>query len=343
MFCAALPLAAAIVRGPPILRYGSAAIDTRGAPSLIAPSSVASALEGTDSALDSMDLAALALDGSFRPTRGPDGRLEPVLTLPGDSLETTPPMGAVTVSSTAATLGVVALAFVRSGSPLPPLLGVAAGALLGELFSGAFHWATDNYGRLETPVVGFACAAFQGHHLAPWTISHRSVFNNVYKIAGATLPLLGLGLALLPPSGAACVAVMFYLQLVAQEFHRWRAAARSKPPRSRGRARHALTLRSRSHTPPSKLPEWKRRLQRAGVAAIYTCQCWTHTEVRQQLPGTGTDVLLLVAITQLFGQGQHLGVVTRFATQQAPDDKLFISLQNIAKPCRLSATAPAVN
>ena len=266
MFCAALPLAAAIVRGPPILRYGSAAIDTRGAPSLIAPSSVASALEGTDSALDSMDLAALALDGSFRPTRGPDGRLEPVLTLPGDSLETTPPMGAVTVSSTAATLGVVALAFVRSGSPLPPLLGVAAGALLGELFSGAFHWATDNYGRLETPVVGFACAAFQGHHLAPWTISHRSVFNNVYKIAGATLPLLGLGLALLPPSGAACVAVMFYLQLVAQEFHRWRAAARSKTPRSRGRARHALTLRSRSHTPPSKLPEWKRRLQRAGVA-----------------------------------------------------------------------------
>mmetsp|Transcript_3535 Transcript_3535/g.11852 ORF Transcript_3535/g.11852 Transcript_3535/m.11852 type:complete len:327 (-) Transcript_3535:144-1124(-) len=242
MLCAALPLAAAIVRGPPILRYGSAAIDTRGAPSLIAPSSVASALEGTDSALDSMDLAALALDGSFRPTRGPDGRLEPVLTLPGDSLETTPPMGAVTVSSTAATLGVVALAFVRSGSPLPPLLGVAAGALLGELFSGAFHWATDNYGRLETPVVGFACAAFQGHHLAPWTISHRSVFNNVYKIAGATLPLLGLGLALLPPSGAACVAVMFYLQLIAQEFHRW------------------------SHTPPSKLPEWKRRLQRAGVA-----------------------------------------------------------------------------
>mmetsp|Transcript_2065 Transcript_2065/g.6199 ORF Transcript_2065/g.6199 Transcript_2065/m.6199 type:complete len:323 (+) Transcript_2065:45-1013(+) len=242
MLCAALPLAAAIVRGPPILRYGPAAIDSRGAPSLIAPSSVASALDGTDSALDSMDLAALALDGSFRPTRGPDGRLEPVLTLPGDSLETTPLMGAVTVSSTAATLGVVALAFVRSGSPLPPLLGVAAGALLGELFSGAFHWATDNYGRLETPVVGFACAAFQGHHLAPWTISHRSVFNNVYKIAGATLPLLGLGLALLPPSGAACVAVMFYLQLVAQEFHRW------------------------SHTPPSKLPEWKRRLQRAGVA-----------------------------------------------------------------------------
>ena len=66
--------------------------------------------------------------------------------------------------------------------------------MAGELFSGTFHWATDNYGRLETPVVGFACAAFQGHHLAPWTISHRSFPNNVYKIAAATLPLFLLGL-----------------------------------------------------------------------------------------------------------------------------------------------------
>ena len=38
-------------------------------------------------------------------------------------------------------------------------------------------------------VVGFACAAFQGHHLAPWTISHRTAPNNVFKIAAATLPL----------------------------------------------------------------------------------------------------------------------------------------------------------
>jgi hypothetical protein len=206
----------------------------------------AAAAASMDSALDAMDLAALDLDDGgekiWRPKRGPDGRLEPVLTLPGDSLETTRPMGVITVTSTAAVLGVVAHAFASSSNPLWPLLSVMLGALLGEMFSGAFHWATDNYGSLQTPVVGFACAAFQGHHLAPWTISHRSVFNNVYKIAGATLPLLGLGLALLPPCGAACVGVMFYLQLVAQEFHRW------------------------SHTPPSKLPEWKRRLQRAGVA-----------------------------------------------------------------------------
>jgi hypothetical protein len=206
----------------------------------------AAAAASMDSALDAMDLAALDLDDGgekiWRPKRGPDGRLEPVLTLPGDSLETTRPMGVITVTSTAAVLGVVAHAFASSSNPLWPLLSVMLGALLGEMFSGAFHWATDNYGSLQTPVVGFACAAFQGHHLAPWTISHRSVWNNVHKIATATLPLILAALVLLPPSGAALVATLFYSQALAQEFHRW------------------------THTPPSTLAPWQRQLQRAGLA-----------------------------------------------------------------------------
>ena len=100
--------------------------------------------------------------------------------------------------------------------------------------------ATD--GRLETPVVGFACAAFQGHHLAPWTISHRSFPNNVYKIGAAASALMLAAVLLLPPSGAAFVGVLFYSQLLAQEFHRW------------------------SHTPPKMLPQWKRTLQSLGLA-----------------------------------------------------------------------------
>lgn len=97
-------------------------------------------------------------------------------------------------------------------------------------------------GRLETPVVGFACAAFQGHHLAPWTISHRTVANNVYKIGVATIPLISAAALLLPPSGAAFVAAMLYCQLCAQEFHRW------------------------THTPPKMLAPWQRRLQQIGIA-----------------------------------------------------------------------------
>ena len=206
------------------------------------------AVDALASDVDGMDEMALKLveasdDASkFRPTRGADGRLEPVLTLPGDTLETTPFMGYVTAASTILTLMVVVRAFVMSTSALWPILGVAMGGFLGELFSGCFHWATDNYGSLKTPVVGFACAAFQGHHLAPWTISHRTFPNNVYKIASATIPLIAAVICLLPPIGAATVAVMFYLQLVAQEFHRW------------------------THTPPSLLPAWKKRLQRAGLA-----------------------------------------------------------------------------
>ena len=82
-----------------------------------------------------MDLAAADLDGgaTFRPRRGADGRLLPVLTLPGDSLETTRLMGALTAASTVATLGVVAWAFASSSSPVWPLLSVALGMLLGEL------------------------------------------------------------------------------------------------------------------------------------------------------------------------------------------------------------------
>jgi len=193
----------------------------------------------------SIDEAAIKLDNqdeSFRPTRGADGRLAPVLTLPGDTLETNNLMIGITAASTLLAIGVVVRAFLLSALPVAPLCAVAFGGIAGELFSGTFHWATDNYGRLETPVVGFACAAFQGHHLAPWTISHRSFPNNVYKIAAATLPLFLLGLALLPPAGAAFVATLFYSQVLAQEFHRW------------------------SHTPPGLLAPWQRALQSAGVA-----------------------------------------------------------------------------
>jgi len=217
----------------------------------------AAAVASTEAALvQSVDEDALVLAGTDaahgRPRRGQDGRLLPMLTLPGDTLQTTWSMVAVTASSTLLTVAAIVRAFVASQSFLTPLLGVCLGAVAGELFSGVFHWATDNYGRLETPVVGFACAAFQGHHLAPWTISHRSVWNNVHKIAAATHPLILMALALLPPAGAAFTAVMLYSQVMAQEFHRW------------------------SHTTPSMLAPWQRWLQRAGIALPFREHCAHH-------------------------------------------------------------------
>ena len=202
-----------------------------------------------------MDATAITLEGApVRPQRGPDGRLLPVLTLPGDTLDDTQPMAGLTAASTVLAVGVIGRAFAASGG-VPALVGVALGGVAGELFSGTFHWATDNYGRLETPVVGFACAAFQGHHLAPWTISHRSFPNNVYKIAAATLPLFLLGLALLPPAGAAFVATLFYSQVLAQEFHRWshtpaNLLAPWQRPRQAGGGAQARKVRDGHHRPP---------------------------------------------------------------------------------------------
>ena len=45
-------------------------------------------------------------DESFRPTRGADGRLAPVLTLPGDTLETNNLMIGITAASTLLAIGV---------------------------------------------------------------------------------------------------------------------------------------------------------------------------------------------------------------------------------------------
>ena len=69
---------------------------------------------------------------------------------------------------------------------------VMLSVVLGDLGTGVFHWSVDNYGSLQTPIVGSVCAAFQGHHETPWTITFRSFANNVYKIAYGTIPVLAL-------------------------------------------------------------------------------------------------------------------------------------------------------
>lgn len=192
---------------------------------------------------------ALSAAAVAAPRRGRRA-LQPVLTLPGDTLEVTPLMLALTAAATAVSAGVVAMSVSRS--PAGACFGVIGGVVAAELFSGCFHWATDNYGSLQTPVVGSACAAFQGHHLAPWTIASRPFVNNVYKIARAALVLVCVAAASLPPAGAAFATTMFYGQLLAQDFHRW------------------------SHTPASSLAPWQRWLQRCGFALSTAEHCRHH-------------------------------------------------------------------
>ena len=109
--------------------------------------------------------------------------------LPGDTIEALPQHFAVVSCTTLA----AAAGCAHAAAPLSALstaVSVAVGLTLADLFSGVFHWATDNYGNLDTPVFGQACAAFQGHHSAPWTITYRPTANNVHKIAAAALPAI---------------------------------------------------------------------------------------------------------------------------------------------------------
>ena len=178
--------------------------------------------------------------GARRVALGAYAAPAPELALPGDTLETLPGHVAAAGGCAALTLACVA----RDASMLPAgaaAASLAFGLLAAELFSGVFHWATDNYGSLETPVFGPACAAFQGHHGAPWTITYRSTANNVHKIARAVAPLVCLS-QLLPPFLALAASVMFFGQVCAQEAHKW------------------------SHVPPSEQPGAVQFLQTRGLA-----------------------------------------------------------------------------
>jgi hypothetical protein len=121
----------------------------------------------------------------------------PVFAIPGDSVEET--FSQRTAFSahwllTASNLAIALAHYHFTGLSSMALFAsvVAASVVVGDFATGVFHWATDNYGNINTPVFGTVCAAFQGHHITPYTITFRSFVNNVYKICYATVPVLAL-------------------------------------------------------------------------------------------------------------------------------------------------------
>jgi len=70
--------------------------------------------------------------------------------------------------------------------------------------------------------VGTVCAAFQGHHVTPWTITFRGFANNVYKICYGTVPaLLLLTASPLGPLSRMFFAFFVTWWMVSQELHKW--------------------------------------------------------------------------------------------------------------------------
>lgn len=163
----------------------------------------------------------------------------PVLELPGDTIQELPSHKIIVLGTTA----IAATNAAHAAAQLPQFdiacLFVVA-LIFADFLTGIFHWATDNYGSLETPLVGTACAAFQGHHRHPYTIVHRSFCNNVFKIGKIVAPLIALSF-LLHPAPSFFLTVTLYCQMLSQEFHKF------------------------SHMPPSRHPPFISMLQNANL------------------------------------------------------------------------------
>lgn len=155
---------------------------------------------------------------------------KPVISIPGDSTETTPYQQAVvavhffiTSLNLANAMGLFDTS--SSADVLNPITALVIGAfsvVLGDLGTGIFHWSVDNYGSLETPLFGSVCAAFQGHHETPWTITFRGFANNVYKICYGTIPALSAVLAVHPAAGTQLFFTLFInWWMLSQEFHKY--------------------------------------------------------------------------------------------------------------------------
>jgi palmitoyl-[glycerolipid] 3-(E)-desaturase len=100
-----------------------------------------------------------------------------------------------------------------------------------DLGSGILHWSVDNYGNGRTPIMGNIIAAFQGHHTAPWTITQRSFYNNVYKLC---IPFGILPVTIMAYLTGPILTYFFttfcILEILSQEFHKWSHQMKSETP-----------------------------------------------------------------------------------------------------------------
>lgn len=143
----------------------------------------------------------------------------------------------------------------ESGNAGIGILAVAGGYATIDLLSGIYHWGIDNYGSPSTPFVGKQIEGFQGHHLRPWTITHRQFCNNVHPICKPAIPITLLMLAIHPP-----FFVDIYMSIgtagaiLAQQFHSW------------------------AHTKKSQLPAAVKLLQDMGVLVSTVEHCRHHQQ-----------------------------------------------------------------
>ncbi|KAL7547074.1 hypothetical protein ACHAWF_010388 [Thalassiosira exigua] len=173
----------------------------------------------------------------------------------GDSLETTPQQIGIVSATFAghALFGANAIHTLLSQTDVnveltaaTSLATIIASWVAADFGSGVLHWSVDNYGNGRTPVMGNIIAAFQGHHSAPWTITHRGFCNNVWKLCIPfglpTVAAITLMAGEEHPMVSLFFAVFCAMEIMSQELHKW------------------------SHMTKKEVPGWVNRIQDLGIS-----------------------------------------------------------------------------
>ncbi|KZV16490.1 Fatty acid desaturase A [Dorcoceras hygrometricum] len=130
----------------------------------------------------------------------------------------------------------------QSTSWTEPIAAAVAGYVLGDLGTGIYHWAIDNYGSAATPVFGSQIEGFLRHHEHPSAITKRHIATNLYAgAAGFTILVLPMNIFCTNPNLLAFAAAFLGCGMFCQQLHAW------------------------SHTPKGRLPRLVVALQDAGV------------------------------------------------------------------------------
>lgn len=109
------------------------------------------------------------------------------------------------------------------------VLGAPLGWLASDAASGLVHWWADRLGREDLPLLGpHFVRPFREHHEAPWRIWRGDFATTNGNNCLVALPVLGLGLCVLPeaPRGAGLAAFSAFLFFVlgvclTNQIHRW--------------------------------------------------------------------------------------------------------------------------
>lgn len=194
--------------------------------------------QGAKSYLD--DGFVFGLEGSG--IERPKGKVASVV-VEGDSLETTPLQVAIVTGTFLghalfAANSVAQLLQANGGDAALTAMQafgvVSLSWVMADLGSGVLHWSVDNYGNGRTPVMGSIIAAFQGHHSAPWTITHRGFCNNVYKLCIPfglpTIAAINAVAGPTHPSTTLFFTVFCVMEILSQELHKWSHMTKGECP-----------------------------------------------------------------------------------------------------------------